>query len=174
MTNSSITLWSYLLFSLSLMTLTAHGAESDSEKVSINKSLVISHAWIRLMPPIASSTAAYFTLENHRDKAIEIVNISTSIAKKSTMHNIVMDNDMASMVPLTELVIASGEKVIFSPGGKHLMIVGLTEKLAENKDVSVIFELKNAEKIITRMKIYKNNPNSLKTDGKVIDHKNHH
>ncbi|MFT5450780.1 MAG: copper(I)-binding protein [Enterobacterales bacterium] len=152
----------------------AQASEAISAMDMTKKSLVVSNAWIRLMPPVTSSTAAYFSLENQSDKAIEIVRISTLIAKKSSMHDTKVENDMASMVPLKTLIIASGSSVVFAPGGKHLMIMGLTEKLAENKDVTLEFELKNAETITATMKVYKNNPHSEEIEKSSMEQKHKH
>jgi copper(I)-binding protein len=172
--NSKVNFFMGLLLSLSLTNISVQASETDSPREMTKNSLVVSNAWIRLMPPIASSTAAYFILENQSDKAIEIVNISTAIAKKATLHDTIVENDMATMVPLKTLKIAGGDKVVFAPGGKHLMIMGLIEKLAENKEVSLHFKLKNAEEIIATMKVYKNNPHSENTEEKQMEHKHQH
>ena len=163
-----------LLLSLPLVAVSVQASEAKSEMSTTKKSLVISNAWIRLMPPVTNSTAAYFTLENQSDKAIEIVAISTVIAKNSTMHDTVVENDMATMVALEVLSIASESKVVFAPGGKHLMIMGLTEPLTKNKDVNLHFELKNGQKIIATMKAYKNNPYSEDNEDNSMEHKDHH
>jgi copper(I)-binding protein len=160
-----------LLLALPLMAIPVQASEVKPDMGIIKKSLVVSNAWIRLMPSVASSTAAYFTLENQSDKSIEIVTITTAIAKKSTMHDTIVENDMASMIPLDELNIASGSSVVFAPGGKHLMIMGLTEKLVKNKNVSLYFELKNGEQIVATMQAYKNNPHSEDSEEKPMQHK---
>jgi len=116
---------------------------------------VIKDGWIRLMPAVATASAAYFTLHNKTDKEMKVVKITTDIAKKASLHDMVMEQDMMSMVAIKELVIPAGETVVFSPGGKHLMLMGLTKKLEKDKDVLVKFYLEKGEVIEVKFRSYK-------------------
>ena len=137
-----------------------------------NIALVVMDGWVRLTPPIAKNGAAYFTLHNKSAKPITVVDVKTSIAKTAAMHKVEIYMSMVKMVHLEQLIIAAGEKVVFAPGGKHLMLINLTQKLEANKIVEISFILKNGAVVIAKMPIMKNSPAAPDVvDGQ---HKHHH
>jgi len=127
----------------------------NAQAQTMSQSIMVMDGWIRLTPPIAKNSAAYFTLHNMSDKAVTLVEVKTEIAETAMMHDVVIDKSMARMVHLPELTIDSGDQVIFAPGGKHLMLVNLTQKLSADQEVKLTFSLKSGEIITTTMKVMK-------------------
>lgn len=64
--------------------------------------------------------AAYFTLTNG-GTAITIASVAIDGAEKAEMHETVG----AEMKPLATVPVAASAKVIFAPGGKHVMVFGV-------------------------------------------------
>lgn len=120
-----------------------------------NQSIMVMDSWVRLTPPIAKNSAAYFTLHNMSNEAVTVVNVRTKIAESAMMHDVVIEKNMLRMVHLEELIIAPGAQVVFAPGGKHLMLVNLTEQLSAGKEVMIIFILKSGEIITAPMQVMK-------------------
>lgn len=85
--------------------------------------VVIGDAWIREAPPNAPSLAGYMVLENHSDKQQTFVNVSASDFGIATIHRTENKGNMAHMVHLDKVDIASKAKIVFAPNGYHLMLM---------------------------------------------------
>ena len=69
--------------------------------ISALADVIVSNAWIRQVPPVATNTAAYFSLTNKTESDIHIVNVTTDVAESVTMHDMLIENDMTRMVAIT-------------------------------------------------------------------------
>ncbi|MEP1552500.1 MAG: copper chaperone PCu(A)C [Paraglaciecola sp.] len=109
--------------------------------------LVVSDATVRLLPPGVPNTAAYFSIENLSKKTEVLIAASSSIADKAELHNHVFINDMMRMQQQESIQIEPGETVHFKPGGLHIMLFGLNQKLEENQKVSLRLLTQDGEAI---------------------------
>ncbi len=130
-----------------------HKKHEKQMQMPMKASLMVMNGWVRLTPPVAKNSAAYFVFHNASDKDITVVGVSSKIAKMTMMHDVVMEKNMAKMVHLDKVKVPAGGQVEFAPGGKHVMFVGLTEKLDAAKDVTVKFTLDSGEVITAVMKV---------------------
>lgn len=105
-----------------------------------SKSLVLTDFWIRALPPGQTVTAAYGTVTNTSPTAITLVGASTGAAGSAELHNTVQRDGRASMQRVTSLVINPGETVNLSPGGLHLMILGLEQMPAEGSTLELCLD----------------------------------
>ncbi len=151
---------SILLVGFSVLSMSSQAQMSDNKKMDgmnhsmdMNKSIMVMYGWVRLTPPIAKNGAAYFTLHNSSDKDVTVVDVKTSISEKANLHDVVFNMGMAKMIHLKELVIPAGNMIAFKPGGKHLMLINLKEKLQIGKEISFTFILSNGEEITSVMKV---------------------
>ncbi|MFT2092348.1 copper chaperone PCu(A)C [Paraglaciecola sp. 2405UD69-4] len=99
--------------------------------------LVVTNATVRLLPPGVPNTSAYFSIENLSNKTEILVSASSTIADKVELHNHVLVNDMMSMQQQESVKIEPEETVQFKPGGLHIMLFGLNQKLTEHQEVSI-------------------------------------
>jgi copper(I)-binding protein len=83
--------------------------------------------WTR---PAASggNGAGYVTLVNH-GKADALVGVETPDAQKVEIHSSSMAGGVMKMSPETRTPIHAGGQLSFAPGGRHLMLIGLTRPL---------------------------------------------
>ena len=125
-----------------------------------HSSIMVMNPWIRSAPPMVKNGAAYFILHNSSDKDVTVVDVQSSVAKTASMHDVVVENNLTKMVHLKTLTIPAGKMVNFAPGGKHLMLINLQEKLKVDRVFSVTFILENGEKITSEMKVKSANENS--------------
>lgn len=89
---------------------------------------VATAAWSR--PAVAGGTGAGFmTLTNPDRKADALVSVESASAARVEIHRSSMANGVASMQKLPRLELPAGGKVVFGPGGHHLMFVGLKAPL---------------------------------------------
>lgn len=75
--------------------------------------------------------AAYLRIENKGSEPDRLVEASSERIDAVETHNHVMSNGVASMRPVDGIDVAPGETVILEPGGLHLMLMGMQEKLIE-------------------------------------------
>ena len=102
--------------------------------------LVLTDFWIRALPPTQTVTAAYGTITNTSPTAITLVGANTDAAGSAELHNTVQRDGRASMQRVTRLVINPGETVTLSPGGLHLMILGVEQMPAEGSTLELCLD----------------------------------
>ena len=107
----------------------------------------IKNAWARPTFALATTAAVYLVLENKHatDDTLLNVRVDNTIAAAVELHDTVHKNDMISMqqIPLP-FVIPAASEISFTPGGKHIMLLGLSGPLNSGNSVSLIFEFAQA------------------------------
>ena len=95
--------------------------------------------WVRQNPPGTSVTAAYMVIENSGADD-ELLEISCACAREASLHSIETREGSDSMVmkEVSSIAVPSGTSVALSPGGLHVMLMGLSGDIGKN----VILELK--------------------------------
>ena len=91
-------------------------------------------AWVRSLPPGAAVTAAYGSLMNHGSDTVTIVNVTSTTGTEAQMHDVIVDGDQRKMTQLNSVDIAPGESLVFEPGGRHIMLLGITDAPEEGSD----------------------------------------
>jgi copper(I)-binding protein len=85
----------------------------------------------------------YLTLANVGAKPLKLVAIESPAAQSVTVHQSSMANGVMAMREVTGgLALAPGAKVEFSPGGYHLMLIGLKapQALGGKTPVTLVFD----------------------------------
>lgn len=113
-------------------------ASIDTGKPSA--ALTIENAWVRPAPPQAPSMAAYFDIVNNTAGAITIINSSSLQFNNTMIHDTIIENGIASMSHLGNVLIPAGAKVSLSPGAKHMMLMSAKAPLKEGDQVDIQFE----------------------------------
>jgi len=91
--------------------------------------LTISDAAVAHPKPGMQMTAGYFTLTNHTSQAIVITEVRSPQFGSVQMHETVVEDGIARMVELGDLILAPNSSVEFLPGGKHLMLMQAADEL---------------------------------------------
>jgi copper(I)-binding protein len=102
----------------------------------------INGPWARATFALAKSGAAYFAITNTGSHEIVLTSVAvdSSIAMMAELHHTVMQDDMMRMQELEDgIIIKAGATLEFSPGGMHVMLMGLQKPLSKNE--SIIIEL---------------------------------
>jgi copper(I)-binding protein len=86
-------------------------------------------AWARPPPSPAMAGVVYVTVTDG-GAPTRLVSVSTPIATQAQMHQSLMQNGMMEMLPVKSLPIAPGTPITFSPGGYHIMLIGLSQPLS--------------------------------------------
>lgn len=89
--------------------------------------LQVSEARVRQLIPGQETTVGYLTLRNTGARDRVLTAVASDAARAVEMHTTVRDGDVVRMRRLSEVVIPAGETVRFEPGGRHLMLFGVTD-----------------------------------------------
>lgn len=111
--------------------------------------LKFDNVWVRAMPPFQPNSAGYLTITNPGEVAVAIVGASSNVSDKVELHTNRKVDGLVRMEPLDVLVVAPGERVELSPGGTHLMLLGLAFRLVPGDDVRLCLRLATEEEICT-------------------------
>lgn len=120
--------------------------------------LTIEQGWVRAMPPTQKMTAGYATLTNNGDAAVTIAGAKSPIAKLSELHTTVKDGDRMRMVPLDPVTIEPGQQFTFTPGGPHVMLMGVSTMPAEGTEVELCFDLADGREACASVPVTRGSP----------------
>lgn len=134
-----------LLFvlALTLMPLAAH-AEKQS-------SLHLDNVWARATPPGVDTGAGYLTIHNHGGQADRLIGARTPVAEQVEIHRSSEKDGMTRMEKVGDgLAVPADGMVQLSPGGYHLMLMGLEGQLSQgdSHELTLKFE-QGGEKTVT-------------------------
>jgi len=105
----------------------------------------ISVPFARATLPNAPVGGGFMTIENTGTEADRLVSVTTDVAAKSEIHEMSMDGQVMKMRALTDgLEIPAGETITLSPGGFHLMFMGLKGAFVEGQTVNVTLTFEKA------------------------------
>ena len=132
-------------------------------------------AWVRSMPPGTQVAAAYGILMNHSDETVTISQLTADVGSEAQMHDVITDGDQRRMVQLETADIAPGASLAFEPGGRHIMLIGVTEPLTEGGQVEICAMSAAGAKACTQAVISRQAPREDNTHGGHTDmHNGHH
>lgn len=106
--------------------------------------IVAEHAWARATPKLAKYGAAYLTLENHGTTDDRLLTVTSPVASTIQFHAESDEAGVMKMAQLSSVALPSGATVILSPGGIHMMIVGLAKQLKDGETIPLILTFEKA------------------------------
>lgn len=104
--------------------------------------ITIHDAWARASLGKTPNSAAYFRMETKGDEADRLIAASSDMAGTVGLHTHLMEDGVAKMRPVEAIEVAPGEPTVLEPGGLHLMLMGVKEKLVEGGSLplTLVFE----------------------------------
>ena len=103
------------------------------EALRTGEALRIEDAWVRAMPPGQRMSAAYMRIVAG-DQAVLVRGVSSPIGTAS-LHETQTIDGRRRMRPLDALPLAAGAAATLAPGGRHIMLTGLTQTPREGEFV---------------------------------------
>ena len=125
-------------------------------------------AWVRSLPPGTAVTAAYGSLMNHGSDTVTIVNVTSTTGTEAQMHDVIADGDQRKMTQLNSVDIVPGESLVFEPGGRHIMLLGVTDAPEEGSDLALCALSAMGTEACTRAPVTRRAP------GETEPHGHHH
>jgi copper(I)-binding protein len=98
--------------------------------------------WAREVPPNMTTTAGFLTLVNQGKVDHSLVAARSPVAGMVELHTHINDNGVMRMRPVDEMKVPAGGSTRLQPGGLHLMIMMLKQKIkaGDKLPVTLVFE----------------------------------
>ena len=94
--------------------------------------------------------AGYFELRNRGDRVVKLEGVDVDFAGGAMLHDSRTGEDgQRRMVHLDSVRIDPGDRVRFAPGGKHLMLMKLTQVPRAGESVEVCLTFANHDDLCT-------------------------
>jgi len=103
-----------------------------------DSNLLVGGAWIRQPPPGADVAAVYLSLQNVGTATVRLTGAESPVAAMVMMHETVEAGGQSRMRALSAVTLAPGASVAFTPGGRHIMLHGLTHALQVGERVPLV------------------------------------
>ncbi len=109
------------------------------------ESVRVFDAWARASVLASRPGAAYLTIKSASDDTL--IGASTPVAKRVMIHAVEKDGDVIRMKHVEALELPAGQQVTLAPGGMHLMLMGLHDKLSEGTAFPMTLNFETAGEI---------------------------
>ncbi|CAN5202906.1 hypothetical protein BH09PSE1_BH09PSE1_17290 [soil metagenome] len=112
--------------------------KTTMEKDGVKAVVEISDPWCRPTPNGAQAGACYLTVESN--VANQLTGVTKPLATSSMIHDMAMQGGMMKMGEMAGgLPLTAKKDVELAPGGRHIMLMGLTAPLVEGTTVPLTF-----------------------------------
>ncbi len=99
--------------------------------------------YVRAVPPGQTVSAAFLQIENSTDKVRFIVNAASPVSRVVELHSHVHEDGMMKMRKVEAIEIPAKGKTVLKPGGLHIMLIDLHDKLEIDQKVAITLEFKD-------------------------------
>lgn len=130
--------------------------------------LELERAWVRALPPTQTLTAGYLSVINRGDEAVVITGASTPLADRAEIHRSVQADGYARMERVQQVELGAGQRLEFSPGGLHLMLLDMPRMPAPGETAPLCLLLEDGSEHCVEAEVRKAEP------GKGHAHHGHH
>jgi copper(I)-binding protein len=127
--------------------------------------VVIEGAYVRAVPPGQPNSAAFMKVSNKGSAEHALVAGSTSAAAVVELHTHTMEGGMMRMRQVEKIDLPAGETVSLEPGGLHVMLIGLKQKLVPEETIPLTLSFEDGSKVSLQVPVHK-----LQMKMKPMDH----
>jgi copper(I)-binding protein len=118
-----------------LMFLLALSAGVSADGIAGKVSVV--DAYVRAVPPVAKTSAAFMQLRNENDSEGSLVSAETPAAAVVELHTHTMDEGVMRMRQVPQIPLPPNTTVSLEPGGLHIMLFDLKAPLSPGDEVPI-------------------------------------
>jgi hypothetical protein len=118
-----------------------------AEPMATVGTIAVHDAWVRASLGQTGTSAAYMTLEASNDQGDRLVAVASPVAASAALHTHIVEGGVARMRPVAGIEIAPGAPTVLAPGGLHIMLVGLRDRLVEGDTLSLSLTFEHAGSI---------------------------
>ena len=111
--------------------------------IPASESITVIDPYARAVPPGQTVSAAFMQLENASGTMHSIVNATSPVSKAVELHTHVNEKGMMKMRRVEKIEIPANGKTVLQPGGLHIMLIDLHDKLKLDQKVPVTLEFED-------------------------------
>ena len=115
----------------------------------VQEGIEISDVWARAAAQ-GTNSAIYFVIQNHNTEADELIGVASSVADAVEVHESKVEGDVMKMTRMESVTLESSQKVVFKPGGYHVMLIGLKQELKAGDEIEIKLQFKNSADITVK------------------------
>jgi periplasmic copper chaperone A len=115
--------------------------------------LAVSDAWSRPTPPGISVGAVYLSIKNSGAVVDQLLAASSPLAAKVEFHQSTQTSGVLSMRAVSFIECPAGATVKVSPGGLHIMLLGLKGSLVSGSSFPVTLQFRDAGSVIVKVSV---------------------
>ena len=131
--------------------LAALGGGASAEEYRLGD-LVVEDPWSREMPPVSETGAVWFRIVNHGDTD-HIVSVRSPFAERTELHTHELEDGVAKMRHLPSVEVPAHGNVVFEPGDRHVMMIGLEETLVAGESFPMTIRFAQAGEVDVQVRI---------------------
>lgn len=105
--------------------------------------LTIVQPWSRATAPSQKTGGVFLRIENASGQPDRLIGVETDRADAASLHTMIRDGDVMKMRPVEGgIEVPANGHVVLAPGGRHVMLIGLRQRLirASTVPLTLIFE----------------------------------
>ncbi|HRW09597.1 MAG TPA: copper chaperone PCu(A)C [Caldilineaceae bacterium] len=119
---------------------------SNMEQGDMAEGLTVENVMARAVPVAGTNGAVYLTIHNGTAMDDQLVSVTSDVAEAAELHETINDNNVMRMEARPEgFAIPAGESIELTPGGKHIMLVGVSSVLEEGSTFTVTLTFAHAD-----------------------------
>lgn len=107
--------------------------------------LKVEGAWIRTPPPGAAALAGYAVLRNGGDAPVIVHGARSPDFGAVSIHETTETDGVERMQAIDSVEVAPDARVVFAPGGKHLMLMRPSRSLSSGAVVKIHFDTNDSD-----------------------------
>ncbi|MBL4773072.1 MAG: copper chaperone PCu(A)C [Alcanivoracaceae bacterium] len=106
----------------------------------------IENHWLRAAPPNAMMQAAYGELTNYSNEDKILIGAYSPDYNMIEIHKTTITDGVASMIHQPQLTIKPNDKLIFEPGGLHIMLMHPTKSIKAGEKIKICLIYQQGDK----------------------------
>ncbi len=136
--------------------------------------ITIDHPWARPTPGQSKVGAAYLLLQNSGAETDTLLSAESPVSEKTQIHETLREGDIMKMREVRGgVAVPPGTAVAFKPGGNHIMLLGLKQKLEEGQHIPLTLTFAKAGVVAVEVAVEKapsEKPEGGMAHGSSMDH----
>jgi copper(I)-binding protein len=129
------------------------GAAALAAQAQDAGSLLIAHPWARATAQGQTVGGAYLEIDNRGKTPDRLLGVQSGVADAAQMHRMQMEGNVMRMREVPAIEIPAGGKVALTPGGLHIMLVGLKAPLATGRSFPLVLRFEKAGEVKVEVKV---------------------
>lgn len=109
--------------------------------------VTFSDPYVRGVPPGQPNSAAFMQIANKGEGNRALVGGSSPAAEVVELHTHTMDGGMMRMRQVEKIDLPAGESVSLQPGGLHVMLIGLKQKLVPGEEIELTLSFEDGSQV---------------------------